>query len=94
MLRDEIELESGGCLQIDSNGDIRYRDDDGNTEGYWSIGDDGWDDYADAFDVVEQDFIFCEKCEEPVSVVGPLCPEREICKMCRPPLEQLAEIAE
>lgn len=43
-----VELNNGGCLEWD-NGTIRYVDCDGNTEGVWEPGDDGYDTYKSQY---------------------------------------------
>lgn len=63
------ELSDGGFIEEpDSNGTIRRRDKDGNCEEARYIGDDGWDEWADLFDVTEANFTPAE-----VSIVDAIC---------------------
>jgi hypothetical protein len=53
----EVELGDGGCIEPpEANGDIRRRDKDGNMMDVRSIGDEGWDEWADLFDATASDF--------------------------------------
>ena len=56
-MSDEIELSDGGCIEPpEENGDIRRRDVHGNMMDVRSVGDEGWDEWADLFGVSESDF--------------------------------------
>lgn len=58
-----FELGDGGCIEPpEENGDIRRRDKDGNMMDVRSIGDDGWDEWADLFDLCESNFRQAEVC--------------------------------
>jgi hypothetical protein len=53
----EVELSDGGCIEPpDTNGTMRRRDKDGNLMDSRSIGDEGWDEWADLFDATASDF--------------------------------------
>jgi len=55
----EIELSDGGVIEPpEENGDIRRRDVNGNMMDVRSIGDDGWQEWADLFDLSESNFQF------------------------------------
>lgn len=56
-MSDEIELSDGGCIEPpEENGDIRRRDVHGNMMDVRSVGDEGWDEWADLFGVSESDY--------------------------------------
>lgn len=56
-MSDEIELSDGGCIEPpEENGDIRRRDVHGNMMDVRSIGDEGWDEWADLFGVSKSDY--------------------------------------
>jgi hypothetical protein len=46
----ELEMEDGGCLQLDLTGVIRYIDEHGNCENTWGPEDDGYQAKRDLFD--------------------------------------------
>jgi len=53
----DLELSDGGVIEVpDEEGVIRRRDKDGNCEEVRYMGDDDWNDWADMFNLNEDDF--------------------------------------